>query len=39
MFKKIFKAMVDSVKASYSELVYKTTWPTYKQLTHSAVVV
>ena len=39
MFKKIFKAMIDSVKASYSELVYKTTWPTYKQLTHSAVVV
>ena len=39
MFKKIFKTIVDNIKASYNELVHKTTWPTYKQLTHSAVVV
>ena len=26
-------------KASYEELAYKTTWPTRRELAHSAVVV
>ena len=35
MFKKFF----DYCKACYDELAHKTTWPTYKELTQSAVVV
>ena len=35
MFKKFF----DYCKACYDELAHKTTWPTRKELTHSAVVV
>ncbi len=31
--------IVNYCKACYEELVYKTTWPTRKQLTHSAMVV
>ena len=30
---------VDYCKACYDELAHKTTWPTWKELTHSAVVV
>ena len=30
---------VNYCKACYDELAHKTTWPSYKQLTHSAVVV
>ena len=33
------KKIVNYCKACYEELVYKTTWPTRKQLTHSAMVV
>ncbi len=35
----MFKKITDYCKACYEELAYKTTWPTRKQLTHSAVVV
>lgn len=35
----IMKKIVNYCKACYEELVYKTTWPTRKQLTHSAMVV
>ncbi|MCM1078940.1 MAG: preprotein translocase subunit SecE [Bacteroidales bacterium] len=31
--------IVNYCKACYDELAHKTTWPSYKQLTHSAVVV
>lgn len=31
--------IVENVKASYNELVYKVTWPTRKELTNSAVLV
>ena len=34
-----FKKFVDYCKACYDELAHKTTWPTRKELTHSAVVV
>ena len=33
------KKIVNYCKACYEELVYKATWPTRKQLTHSAMVV
>lgn len=33
------KKIVNYCKACYEELVYKTTWPTRKQLTHTAMVV
>ena len=36
---KIMKKFFDYCKACYDELVHKTTWPTRKELTHSAVVV
>ena len=42
MFKKIesfFKNVVNYCKACYDELAHKTTWPTSRELTHSAVVV
>jgi preprotein translocase subunit SecE len=35
----MFKKIVNYCKACYDELAHKTTWPTYKELTHSAVVV
>ncbi|MBO7467005.1 MAG: preprotein translocase subunit SecE [Bacteroidaceae bacterium] len=35
MFKKIAKAC----KESYDELVHKVTWPTFSELTSSAIVV
>ena len=31
--------LVDNVKASYQELVYKVSWPTRKELANSAVLV
>jgi preprotein translocase subunit SecE len=31
--------MLHYLKDSYEELVHKTTWPTRKELTHSAIVV
>ena len=37
--KDICKRFVNYCKACYDELVYKVTWPTRKELTHSAVVV
>lgn len=33
------KKIITYCKACYQELVYKTTWPTRAQLTHSAMVV
>ena len=33
------KRFVDYCKACYDELVHKTTWPTFNELTHSAVIV
>ena len=35
----IFKTFINYCKACYEELAHKTTWPTYKELTQSAVVV
>jgi preprotein translocase subunit SecE len=35
----IFKTFINYYKACYDELAHKTTWPTYKELTQSAVVV
>ena len=35
----MFKKIVDYCKACYDELAHKTTWPSWKELTHSAVVV
>ena len=35
----MFKKFIDYCKACYDELAHKTTWPTRKELTHSAVVV
>ena len=32
-------AFVENVKESYNELVHKTSWPTRKELSQSAVVV
>ena len=37
--KDMFKKITDYCKVCYDELVHKTTWPTPKELTHSAVVV
>ncbi|MBQ0163842.1 MAG: preprotein translocase subunit SecE [Bacteroidales bacterium] len=42
MFKSIqnfFKSLAKNCKDSYEELAHKTTWPTRKELTHSAIVV
>ena len=33
------KRFIDYCKNCYEELAHKTTWPTYKELTQSAVVV
>ncbi len=35
----MFKSIITTCKESYIELVHKTTWPTRKELTHSAIVV
>ena len=35
----MLKKIVDYCKACYDELAHKTTWPSRKELTHSAVVV
>ena len=35
----MFKSITNYCKVCYDELVHKTTWPTWKELTHSAVVV
>ena len=35
----MFKKFVNYCKACYDELAHKTTWPSLKELTHSAVVV
>ena len=36
---KTFKKFANYCKACYEELAHKTTWPTRRELTHSAVVV
>ena len=35
----MFKKFINYCKSCYDELAHKTTWPTWKELTHSAVVV
>ena len=35
----MFKKFVNYCKACYNELAHKTTWPTRRELTHSAMVV
>ncbi|MCE2616958.1 MAG: preprotein translocase subunit SecE [Phocaeicola sp.] len=35
----MFQKIVNYCKESYDELVHKTTWPTRKELSNSAVVV
>ena len=35
----MFNKLVNYCKACYDELAHKTTWPTGRELTHSAVVV
>ena len=35
----MFKRFVNYCKECYNELAHKTTWPTYKELTHTAMVV
>lgn len=36
---KVVKDITNYCKESYDELVHKTTWPTLKELTNSAVMV
>ncbi|MFC4666509.1 preprotein translocase subunit SecE [Falsiporphyromonas endometrii] len=36
---KVFKKIGVAVKDSYNELVHKVSWPTWSELTNSAVVV
>lgn len=35
----MIKKFINYCKACYDELAYKVTWPSYKELTQSAVVV
>jgi preprotein translocase subunit SecE len=35
----MYKKFVNYCKACYNELAHKTTWPSFTELTHSAVVV
>ena len=35
----MFKKLIKYCKDSYEELAQKTTWPTRKELTHSALIV
>ena len=37
--KDMFKKIIDYCKACYDELAHKTTWPTRKELTGSAMLV
>jgi preprotein translocase SecE subunit len=37
--KDLYMKFVESVKESYNELVHKTSWPSRKELTQSAVIV
>ncbi len=37
--KNFFKSVAKYCKDSFEELAHKTTWPTRKELTHSAIVV
>ena len=37
--KGMLKKVIDYCKESYDELVHKCSWPTYKELTNSAVIV
>ena len=37
--KELFKKFGNYCVACYNELAHKTTWPTGRQLTHSAVIV
>ncbi|MBR2777674.1 MAG: preprotein translocase subunit SecE [Prevotella sp.] len=39
MLKKYFKQFVNYCKCCYDELAHKTTWPTFGELNHSAMVV
>ncbi len=36
---KISMKLIDDIKESYNELVYKVSWPTQKQLINSSVLV
>ena len=36
---KVFNKLFADIQESYSELVYKVTWPTRKQLVNSAMIV
>ena len=38
-YMKIIKKFINYCKACYDELAHKVTWPSYKELTQSAVVV
>ena len=35
----MLKKIINNCKESYDELVHKVTWPTYKELANSAVLV
>ncbi len=35
----MFNRIINNCKESYDELVHKVTWPSYKELTNSAVIV
>ncbi|MCR5313805.1 MAG: preprotein translocase subunit SecE [Bacteroidaceae bacterium] len=35
----MFNRIINYCKESYDELVHKVTWPSYKELTNSAVIV
>ena len=35
----MFKKFVNYCKTRYDELAHKTTWPSYAELNHSAVIV
>jgi preprotein translocase subunit SecE len=37
--KKLVEKVVSYLKETYDELVHKVSWPTYSELTNSAVVV
>jgi preprotein translocase subunit SecE len=37
--KKFFKKVASYIKESYTELVHKVSWPTFSELTNSAIVV
>ncbi|MCD8261858.1 MAG: preprotein translocase subunit SecE [Bacteroides sp.] len=33
------KKIIENIKESYNELIHKVSWPTYSELSNSAVVV